>query len=101
MSTGRCFPSEYCLPILIGIRGLQKLANSVFLTVLHGARLGDFLLAPACPIEKVALWVNFHHLFRRPKTSEGVAKDLNIESDQGPRTSSINHSFTLISPVHR
>ena len=29
---------------------------SLRLSVSQGASLGDFLLAPACPIEKVTLW---------------------------------------------
>jgi len=32
------------------------------LSVSQGASLGDFLLALACPIEKVALWVGFLYL---------------------------------------
>jgi len=32
---------------------------SLRLSVSQGASLGDFLLAPACPIEKVTLWVGF------------------------------------------
>ena len=32
---------------------------SLRLSTYQGASLGDFLLAPACPIEKVAVWVGF------------------------------------------
>jgi len=31
---------------------------SLLLRISQGASLGDFLLAPACPIEKVTLWVS-------------------------------------------
>jgi len=34
------------------------------LSVSQGPPLGDFLIAPACPIEKVTLWAGFLHLMR-------------------------------------
>jgi len=41
---------------LTNVRGLQTLAYWVFDSALsHGASLGDFLLAPVCPTEKIAL----------------------------------------------
>jgi len=48
---------------------------SVRLSVSQGASLGDFLLAPACLIEKVSLWVGFLYLTSGSETDEGVAKD--------------------------
>jgi len=36
---------------------------------------------PACPIEKITLWVGFPYLMPGSKTNEGVAKDK--ESNQG------------------
>ena len=36
---------------------VHKLAYRVLVS--QGASLGDILLAPACPIEKVTLWVGF------------------------------------------
>jgi len=48
---------------------------SLRLSVSQGASLGDFLLAPACPIEKVTLWVGFLYLMSGYETREGVAKD--------------------------
>ena len=47
---------------------------SLRLRVSQGASLGDFLLAPPCPIEKVILWVGFLYLTsgsetRKPKPS--------------------------------
>ena len=40
--------------------------------------LGDFLLAPACPIEKVTLWEGFLYLTSESETDEGVAKDKDL-----------------------
>ena len=44
------------------------------LIVFQGASLGDFLLAPACSIEKVTLWEGFLCLTSGSETDEGVAK---------------------------
>jgi len=51
--------------------GLLSLRQSVS----QGASLGDFLLAPACPIEKVTLWEGVLYLTSGSKTDEGVAKN--------------------------
>ena len=45
------------------------------LSISQGASLGDFLLAPACPIEKVSLWEGFLYLTSGSETDEGVAED--------------------------
>jgi len=39
--------------------GAESGLLSFRLSASQGASLGDFLLAPACPIEKVTLWVSF------------------------------------------
>ena len=51
--------------------GLLSLRHSVS----QGASLTDFLLAPACPIEKVTLWEGFLYLMSGSETDEGIAKD--------------------------
>ena len=48
---------------------------SLRLSVSQSASLGDFLLAPVCPIEKVTLWEDFLYLTLGSETDEGVAKD--------------------------
>ena len=48
---------------------------SLRLSVSQGSSLGDFLLAPACPIEKVTLWEGSLYLTSGSETDEGVAKD--------------------------
>jgi len=48
---------------------------SLRLSVSQGASLGDFLLAPACSIEKVTLWEGFLYLTPGSETGEGIAKD--------------------------
>jgi len=56
--------------ILISVSGLQKLAHRCTLgnypvvdpVVFQGGSLRDFLLAPACPMEKVTLWEGFLYL---------------------------------------
>ena len=47
---------------------------SLRLSISQGASLGDFLLAPACPIEKVTL-MGFLYLTSGSGTDEGVTKD--------------------------
>jgi len=44
------------------------------LSVSQGASLGNLLLAPACPIEKITLRESFLYLTPRSETDEGVAK---------------------------
>jgi len=48
---------------------------SLRLNVSQGASIGDFLLAPVCPIEKVTLWEDFFYLTSGSETDEGVAKE--------------------------
>jgi len=48
---------------------------SLRLKVSQGVSSGDFVLAPACPIEKGTLWGGFFYLMSRSETDEGVAKD--------------------------
>ena len=48
---------------------------SLRFNVYQDASLGDFLLAPACPIEKVTQWEGFVYLISGAKADEGVAKD--------------------------
>ena len=44
-------------------RGVAEICLlSLRLRVFQGASLGDFFLAPVCPIEKVTLWVGFFYL---------------------------------------
>ena len=50
---------------------------SLRLSVSQGASLGDFLLAPACPIEKVTPWVDFLYLTLWSESDEDIAKELN------------------------
>jgi len=45
------------------------------LSVSQGASLGDFLLAPACPVEKETLWEGFFYLTSGSETDEGAVKD--------------------------
>jgi len=57
---------------------------SLMLSVSQGASMGDFPLAPACPMEKVNPWKSFLYLTSGFETDEGVAKgnncpDLEIE----------------------
>jgi len=40
-----------------------------------GASLGDFLLAPTCPIEKVTLWEGFLYLTSGSETEDSAMKD--------------------------
>ena len=58
----------------------------------QGASLGDFLLAPACHIEMVALWEGFLYLTSGSETEKSVAKDKvpypNWESNPGLRVQS-------------
>jgi len=59
-STGRCFSRLVffsCLHDRATVRsGAEIGLLSLRLSVSQGASLGDFLLAPARPIEKVTLW---------------------------------------------
>jgi len=49
--------SSSCLHDRATIRSGAEIGPlSLRLSVSQGAPLGDFLLAPACPIEKVTLW---------------------------------------------
>ena len=70
--SGAGTPQVPCIPVRsaaeIGLLSLK-------LSLSQGASLGDFLLAPACPIEKVTLWEGFLYLTSGSETEEGVAKD--------------------------
>jgi len=55
-------------------RGAEIGLLSLGLRAFQGASLGDFLLAPVCPIENITLWVGFLCLTSGSKTDEGVAK---------------------------
>jgi len=46
------------------------------LSVSQGASLGDFLLAPACPIEKVTLWEGFLYLTSESEIDEDCENEL-------------------------
>jgi len=54
---------------------MQKLACLVLDSVSRAASLGDLLLAPVCPIEKVTLWVSFLCLTSGSEIDEGVTKE--------------------------
>ena len=45
---------------------------------MQGASLGDFLLTPMCPLEKVTLWEGLLYfcLMLGPETNERIAKTL-------------------------
>jgi len=61
---------------LICVRRSQKLASlSLWLSVSQAASLGDVLLAPACPIEKITLLVNLLCLTSGSETGKAVVKD--------------------------
>jgi len=47
---------------------------SLWFTVSQGESLGDFLLAPACPIEKVNLWVSLLYSTSTSETNEIVKR---------------------------
>jgi len=69
-------PCRYPAGALASVRsGAETGLLSLRLSVSQGASLGYFLLAPACPIEKVTLWVCFLYLTSGSETDEGVAKD--------------------------
>jgi len=54
---------RYPAGVLASVRsGAEIGLLSVRLSVFKGASLGDFLLAPVCPIEKVTLWEGFVYL---------------------------------------
>ena len=67
---------------------------SLRLSFSQGASLGDFLLAPACPIDKVTLWEGFLYLTSGSETDEGVAKD-KVFARTGNRTLSSEGKTTL------
>ena len=91
---------RYPAGALTGVRsGAEIGLVSLRLGVSHGASLGDFLLAPACPIEKVTLWEGFLYLTSGSETDEGVTKDKRIEPGApGPKPSihyPLGYRFTL------
>jgi len=55
--------------------GAESGPLSLRLGVAQGTSLGDLLLAPACPIEKVVLWEDLLYLTSRSETDRVVAKD--------------------------
>jgi len=65
--------------------------ESISFNVSLGVSLGDFLLTPAYPIEKVTLRPGFLHLMSGSETDKFVAKgkglsELEIEPSQGPQS---------------
>ena len=79
----------------IGLRSLRP-------SVSQDISLGDFLLAPAFPIEKVTLCVGFLYLTSGSETDESVAKDKvfaragNRTRDQGLVRHSLEYRFTPV-----
>ena len=68
-------PCRYPAGALARVRngaGIDPL--SLRLSVSESASLGDLMFAPACPIEKVTLWVGFLY-FSGSKADKGIAKD--------------------------
>ena len=63
----------------------------------RSASLGDFLLAPVCPVEKVILWEGFLYLTLGSEPDEGVTKDHifartgNQTQDSGSKTQCATH----------
>jgi len=49
-----------------------RVFDSAFPRVYH---LGDFLLAPACPLNKVVIWLDLLYLMLGSETDRGVAID--------------------------
>ena len=71
-----CASSSSCLHDRAAVRsGAEIGLLGLRLSFSQGASLGDFLLAPACPIEKVNLWERFPYLTSGSETDEGFAKD--------------------------
>ena len=71
---------------LAGVRsGAEIGLLSLRFSVAKGVSLGDFLLAPTCPIEKVTIWEGSLYLTLRSETGEGVVKD-KVSAGTGNRT---------------
>jgi len=72
----RCQCQEWCrYPAGASVRsGAEIDLLSLWFSVLKGASLGDFLLAPACPIEKISLWA-YLYLTWGFETDKGDAKN--------------------------
>jgi len=70
--------SEVCRCLagtLTSVKGLPKLVYWVFgLSVSQGASLGDFVLAPTRPIEKVILWASLLYLTSGSDTRDSRSK---------------------------
>ena len=79
---------------------------SLKLRISQGVSLGDFQLAPACPIEKVTLWVGFLYLTAGIRNRRGCRERQsfcpNWESNPGLRVQNpvrypLGYRFTLLS----
>ena len=80
---------RYPAGVLTGAR-IERCRNwPTRLSVSQGVSLGDFLLAPTCPIEKLTLWEGFLYLTLGSKTNEGAV-------NSGLRTPDpLDYHFTL------
>jgi len=70
LSMTRTSSSSYLYDRAIVRSGAEIGLLSLTLSVSQGASLGDFLHAPACPIEKVTLWEGFLYLTSGSETNE-------------------------------
>ena len=81
----------------IGVLGLR-------FCVSRGASLGDFLLAPVYPIEKVTLWEGLLYLTSGTETDNGIAKDkkneLRIEPGTPGKKPSMLSTRLLLHPIN-
>ena len=72
---------------------------SLNLSASQGVSLGDFLLAPASPIEKLLLKVAFLYLTLGSETEEGVAEDKSFartgNRTPGPKPSTLPARLSL------
>jgi len=59
---------------------LQKLAYWV--SISQSTSLGDFLLAPACPIDKITLWEGLLYLLSGTKLTRGVERCERLDTDR-------------------
>jgi len=72
---------------------LQKLAYGVVDAAFLKVSLGEFLLTPTCPIEKVSLWVGLPYLKTESDTDVGVIKDTRYTPWE-------NIAWSICSPSH-
>jgi len=67
---------RYPAGALTGVRsGAETGLLSLRLSASQGAPFRDFLLVPACPIEKVTQWEGFLYLTSGSETDEGVEQN--------------------------